>query len=98
MPNLGSRWPWWKGGLLRCRCLRKKDFPGIEATEFDALDKVYHQNSVDWLNAQFYVKVDLQTACILLSFVLEIGCAIIASFLPGLRIAKMPNGEALSST
>jgi putative ABC transport system permease protein len=50
------------------------------------------------LTRQFYVKVELQTARILLSFVLGLVCAIIASFLAGLRIAKMPIGEALRST
>ncbi len=165
----------------------KGEFPGIEATEFAVLDKVYYQNSVDWLNAQFnvvqfimlaivvlgifntvstavlerkqeignlrangesakeilalltiegltlgilgallgiiggyiivfliipngilmpaapgltrqfYVKVELQTVRILLSFVLGFFCAVVASFLAGLRIAKMPIGEALRS-
>ena len=30
-------------------------FPQLEAAAFDELDKVYYQNSVDWLQAQFHV-------------------------------------------
>jgi putative ABC transport system permease protein len=40
-------------------------FPTLEATSFAVLDKVYYQNSVDWLNAQFNV-----IQCIILSIVL----------------------------
>jgi putative ABC transport system permease protein len=30
-------------------------FPELEASSFAELDKVYYQNSVDWLQTQFYV-------------------------------------------
>ncbi len=33
----------------------RQKFPQIEAASFAELDKVYYQNSVDWLNAQFHV-------------------------------------------
>lgn len=33
----------------------EKHFPGLEATSFAVLDKVYYQHSVDWLKAQFWV-------------------------------------------
>jgi putative ABC transport system permease protein len=32
-----------------------KEFPGLEAASFAALDQVYYQHSVDWLAAQFAV-------------------------------------------
>ncbi len=30
-------------------------YPGLEASSFSEIDKVYYQNSVDWLETQFYV-------------------------------------------
>jgi putative ABC transport system permease protein len=33
----------------------RERWPGLEATPFAVLDKVYYQNSVDWLNSQFAI-------------------------------------------
>lgn len=39
----------------RVQQLIAKEYPGLEATPFAELDKVYYQHSVDWLAAQFGV-------------------------------------------
>lgn len=46
--------------------LVQKDFPKLEATPFAVLDKVYYQNSVDWLDSQFGVIQTIILAVVLL--------------------------------
>jgi putative ABC transport system permease protein len=33
----------------------QKEFPELEATPFEVLDKIFYQNSVDWLDSQFRI-------------------------------------------
>ncbi len=55
----------------------QKEFPGIEATPFNVLDKVYYQHSVDWLNAQFLVVQIIIIAIVLLGIFNTISTSIL---------------------
>jgi len=52
-------------------------FPDLDATSFAVLDKVYYQNSVDWLNAQFHVIQLIILAIVLLGIFNSIAAAIL---------------------
>lgn len=52
-------------------------FPEMEATSFAVLDKVYYQNSVDWLNAQFKVIQLIILSIVLLGIFNSVAAAIL---------------------
>jgi len=52
-------------------------FPQLEATSFDELDKVYYQNSVDWLKAQFHVVQAIILSIVLLGIFNTISASIL---------------------
>ena len=52
-------------------------FPGIEVHSFAELDKVYYQNSVDWLDAQFQVVQFIILSIVLLGIFNSISAAIL---------------------
>ncbi len=52
-------------------------FPQLEAASFDELDKVYYQNSVDWLKAQFHVVQAIILSIVLLGIFNTISASII---------------------
>lgn len=53
------------------------DFPNLEATSFDVLDKIYYQHSVDWLKAQFKVVQVIILAIVLLGIFNSISSSIL---------------------
>jgi putative ABC transport system permease protein len=55
----------------------KTHFPDLEMTSFAVLDKVYYQNSVDWLNAQFRVVQVIILAIVLLGIFNTISTSIL---------------------
>ncbi|MBS0653456.1 MAG: ABC transporter permease [Verrucomicrobia bacterium] len=52
-------------------------FPELEAVSFDELDKVYYQNSVDWLKAQFHVVQAIILSIVLLGIFNTISASIL---------------------
>ncbi len=52
-------------------------FPQLEAASFDELDKVYYQNSVDWLKAQFHVVQVIILSIVLLGIFNTISASIL---------------------
>ena len=52
-------------------------FPGLEATPFHVLDKIYYQNSVDWLKAQFQVVQVIILAIVLLGIFNSVSASIL---------------------
>jgi putative ABC transport system permease protein len=52
-------------------------FPDLEAASFAELDKVYYQNSVDWLNTQFHVVQIIILSIVLLGIFNSISSAIL---------------------
>ena len=52
-------------------------FPGLEAASFSELDKVYYQNSVDWLETQFYVVQAIILSIVLLGIFNTISTSIL---------------------
>ncbi len=54
-----------------------KAFPSLEAASFAELDKVYYQNSVDWLKMQFYIVQIIIISIVLLGIFNTISSAIL---------------------
>jgi len=52
-------------------------FPDLEATPFEVLDKIYYQHSVDWLKAQFKVVQVIILAIVLLGIFNSISASIL---------------------
>lgn len=52
-------------------------FPGLDVTSFAVLDKVFYQNSVDWLNAQFQVIQLIILSIVLLGIFNSVASAIL---------------------
>ena len=52
-------------------------FPGLEATPFDVLDKVYYSNSIAWLKAQFLVVQAIILSIVLLGIFNTISASIL---------------------
>ncbi|MCF7806354.1 MAG: ABC transporter permease [Simkaniaceae bacterium] len=55
----------------------KNQFPQLEATYFDELDKVYYKNSVDWLNAQYSIVQGIILSIVLLGIFNSISTSIL---------------------
>jgi putative ABC transport system permease protein len=55
----------------------EENFPALEATSFEVLDKVYYQNSVDWLKAQFSVVQVIILSIVLLGIFNTISASIL---------------------
>lgn len=55
----------------------KEQFPDLEIASFAELDKVYYQNSVDWLQAQFHVVQAIIIAIVLLGIFNTISTSIL---------------------
>ena len=55
----------------------EKAFPGLQATPFDILDKVYYKNSVAWLKAQFFVVQFIILSIVLLGIFNTISASIL---------------------
>lgn len=54
-----------------------KDFPNLEATRFDELDKIYYKHSIDWLNAQFDVVLYIILGIVLLGIFNSVSASIL---------------------
>ncbi|MBI2812482.1 MAG: ABC transporter permease [Candidatus Melainabacteria bacterium] len=52
-------------------------FPGLETASFAELDKIYYQNSVDWLKTQFYVVQIIILSIVLLGIFNTISASIL---------------------
>lgn len=55
----------------------EEEFPNLEATSFEVLDKVYYQNSVNWLKAQFRVIQIIILTIVLLGIFNSVSTAIL---------------------
>jgi putative ABC transport system permease protein len=55
----------------------EKNFPHLEATSFDVLDKIHYQHSVDWLKAQFNVVQVIILSIVLLGIFNSISTSIL---------------------
>jgi putative ABC transport system permease protein len=55
----------------------ERQFPQLEATSFEVLDKIYYKNSVDWLKAQFNVVQVIILSIVLLGIFNSISASIL---------------------
>ncbi len=54
-----------------------KTFPDLETSSFSELDKIYYQNSVDWLETQFYIVQIIILSIVLLGIFNTVSTAIL---------------------